>query len=361
MQVNVRHQVSPYLLFFIIVASQIGIGVVGFHRIIAKYAGYDAWISVLIAGAVTQLIVWIMFHLLKSAGGDIVEVHKQMFGKKIGGGISGIIMVYYTLAAVSVLRGYIEVIQVWMFPTLPAWILSILLLLLSYYVISGGFRVIAGICFVTVAYSISFYTYVFHLPHAYTHWDNLLPIFDHSPLDLLKSARATSYSLAGFEVLLMVFPFIRNVNKSQKFAHLGLGYTTLLYTISAVTTFLFVSEKQLDHMIWARIYVIKLLRLSFIERFEYVLLSLYMINIVAILTLMLWAASRGMKLIFVTKQRNTLIPLLLFCFLLTVVFDDRYMLNRYIDTVAKASLGLFYIYIPFLWILFMLKKRREAR
>ncbi|MFD1357014.1 GerAB/ArcD/ProY family transporter [Fictibacillus halophilus] len=361
MQVNIRHQVSPYLLFFIIVASQIGIGVVGFHRIIAKYAGYDAWISVLIAGAVTQLIVWIMFHLLKSAGGDIVEVHKQMFGKKIGGGLSGIIMVYYTLAAVSVLRGYIEVIQVWMFPTLPTWILASLILLLTYYITSGGFRVIAGICFVTVIYSISFYTYIFHLPNAYTHWDNLLPVFDHSFIDLLKSARASSYSLAGFEVLLMVFPFIRNVNKSQKFAHLGLGYTTILYTISAVTTFLFVSEKQLDHTIWARFYIIKLLRFSFIERFEYILISLYLINIVAILTLLFWASSRGMKLIMKTKQRNTLIPLLLVVFLLSELINDRYVLNRYIDSIAQASIGLFYLYIPLLWILFILKKRREER
>jgi spore germination protein (amino acid permease) len=360
MEVHVRHQVSPYFLFFIIVASQIGIGVVGFHRIIAKYAGYDAWISVLIAGAVIQLIVWIMFHLLSTANGDIIEVHNQMFGKKIGSVLSSFIMVYFFLAALSVLRGYIETIQVWMFPTLPTWILSLLLLLLCYYIISGGFRVVVGICFVTVLYSLSFFFFLFHLPGKYVHLDNLLPLFDHTFVDLLKSARATSYSMAGFEVLLMVFPFIKNVKKSQKFAHLGVGYTTFLYTMSAVFTFFFVSEKQLDHTIWARFNIVKLIHFSFIERFEYILTSLYMINIVAILTLMLWAASRGFKLIVKTKQKYTLIPLLLICFILSLLFEDRYMLNLYIDLIGQITIGLFYVYIPLLWILFILKKRRYS-
>lgn len=361
MHVHVRHQVSPFFLFFIIVASQIGIGVFGFHRIIAKYAGYDSWIGVLISGAVIQLIIWIMFHLLSTANGDIIEVHKQMFGQKIGSVFSTIIMIYFFLAALSVLRGYIETIQVWMFPTLPTWIMSLFFLLLCYYVISGGFRVVVGICFVTALYSLSFYLYLFNLPGKYIHIENLLPVLDHSFVDLLMSAKATSYTMAGFEVLLMVFPFIKDVKKSQKFAHLGIGYTTLLYAISAISTFLFVSEKQLDHTIWARLNIMKLIHFSFIERFEYVLISLYMVNIIAIISLMLWSASRGFKLIVGTKQKYTLIPLLFICFILSLVFEDRYILNRFIDYLGKITIGIFYVYIPLLWILFTLKKKKVFR
>jgi spore germination protein (amino acid permease) len=361
MQVHVRHQVSPFFLFFIIVASQIGIGVFGFHRVIAKYAGYDAWVSVIISGAVIQLITLIMFHLLSTANGDIIEVHKQMFGKKIGSVFSSMIMVYFFLAALSVLRGYIETIQVWMFPTLPTWILSLLFLLLCYYIISGGFRVVVGICFVTTLYSASFFFYLFRLPGKYIHIENLLPVFDHSFVELLMSAKATSYSMAGFEVILMVFPFIKNVKKSQKFAHLGIGYTTLLYTTSAISTFLFVSEKQLDHTIWARLNLMKLIHFSFIERFEYILICLYMVNIIAIISLMLWASSRGFKLIVKTKQKYTLIPLLIICFILSLLFEDRYILNRFIDSIGKITIVLFYVYIPLLWILFTLKKKKVFR
>jgi spore germination protein (amino acid permease) len=361
LRVNIRHQVSPYHMFFIIVASQIGLGVLGFHRIIAKYAGYDAWISVLISGAVIQFIIWIMFQLLTAADGDILEVHKQMYGKKVGSIISSVLMIYFWMAAVSVLRGYIEIIQVWMFPTLPTWVLSILILILCYYIISGGFRVVVGMSFTAVLLTLFFILFLFHLPHQYVHFDNLLPILDHSFIDLLKSAKATSYSMAGFEILLMVFPFIKNVKASQKFAHLGILFTTSIYTLSAITAFLFVNKRQLDHTIWARIYILKLIRFSFLERFEYILIPLYMVNIVAILVLMLWASSRGFKVIFNIKQKYSLIVILIVSFVLSQFFENLYTLNRFIDIISRISVDLFYIYIPLLWLVFILVKKRTAK
>jgi spore germination protein (amino acid permease) len=348
-------------MFFIIVASQIGLGVLGFHRIIAKYAGYDAWISVLIAGAVIQLIIWMMYQLLTVADGDILEVHRQLYGKKVGFMMSSVLMIYFWIAAVSVLRGYIEIIQVWMFPTLPTWVLSVLILALCYYIISGGFRVVVGMSFTAVLFTLFLILFLFHLPHQYVHFDNLLPILDHSFIDLLKSAKATSYSMAGFEILLMAFPFIKNVKASQKFAHLGIFFTTIIYTLSAITAFLFVSKRQLEHTIWARIYILKLIRFSFLERFEYILIPMYMVNIVAILVLMLWASSRGFKLIFNTKQKYSLIALLILSFVLSQFFEDRNTLNHFIDIISRISVGLFYIYIPLLWLVFLLVKKRAVR
>ncbi|MET3729254.1 spore germination protein (amino acid permease) [Fictibacillus halophilus] len=361
MQVNIRHQISPYFLFFILVGAQTGVGILGFHRIIAKHAGYDAWISVLIAGAVIQLLMLLMFHLLSAANGDIIEVHNQMYGNNFGSIMSGIIMVYYWMAAVSVLREYIEIIQVWMFPTLPTWVLSVLILILSYYIISGGFRVVVGICFVSGIYTVLLFFNHFYLPRNYVHFDNLLPILDHSFVDLLKSAKETSYSMAGFEIILMVFPFIRNARSSQKIAHLGVAFTTLFYTVGAITTFLFISEKQIQTTIWARININALAKFSFVERFEYILLSLYLIKIVTIITLMLWASSRGFKLILKKKQKIPLLILIALSIVLCQLLDNRYILNSFLDITAKFSIGLFYVYIPLLWVVFILLKKRIPR
>jgi len=359
LQVNIRHQVSPYFLFFIIIGAQTGVGILGFHRIIAKHAGYDAWISVMIAGAFIQLVMAVMIHLLSSADGDIVDVHNQLYGKTIGSIMSGIIMVYFWLAGVSVLREYIEIIQVWMFPTLPTWVLALLILILCYYIISGGFRVVAGISFVAVLYTVLLFFNHFNLPRNYIHLDNLLPILDHSFADLLRSAKETSYSMAGFEIILMVFPFIRNAKNSRKFAHLGLAYTTLFYTVGAFTTFLFISEKQIQSNIWARININTLTTFSFIQRIEYILISLYLIKIVAIITLMLWASSRGLKKIFNKKQKVPLLVLMCLSLVLCQLLDNRYNLHLFLNTVSSISLGLFYLYIPLLWLVFLMVKKKK--
>ncbi|MED1865994.1 GerAB/ArcD/ProY family transporter [Fictibacillus nanhaiensis] len=358
MQVNIRHQISPYFLFFIIVGAQTGVGILGFHRIIAKHAGYDAWISVLIAGAIIQDIVLLMFQMLSAARGDIIDVHSQIYGNKVGSIFSAIIMIYFWLAAVSVLREYIEIIQVWMFPTLPTWILSILILVLSYYIISGGFRVVAGICFVSVIYTILLFFNHFYLPNNYIHIDNIFPILDHSFIDLLKSAKETSYSMAGFEIILMVYPFLKDPETSKKYAQLGVAFTTLFYTVGAITTFLFISEKQIQTTIWARININALAKFSFVERFEYILLSLYLIKIVTIITLMLWASSRGIKLISKKKQKIPLIVLMVLSIAICQILDNRYILNSFLEMIAKFSVGLFYVYIPILWLAFNLIKKR---
>ena len=44
--------ISPFLIMFIIHSNQVGVGILGFPRYIAAYAGNDAWIVVIITGVV---------------------------------------------------------------------------------------------------------------------------------------------------------------------------------------------------------------------------------------------------------------------------------------------------------------------
>ncbi|WP_088011176.1 GerAB/ArcD/ProY family transporter [Gottfriedia acidiceleris] len=360
MTVYRRQQVSPYLLFFIITGSQIGVGVLGFQRIIAKDAGYDAWISVIIAGLFVHIVVWLMFKLLTNANGDIIDAHKQFFGHIIGSAFSLVIMAYYTIACISVLRLYIEIVQVWMFPTLSTWLLAIIILLLCYYIISGGFRVVVGIAFLSGIFTALLYTLLFHLPLKYVHLDNIFPVFDHSFKDLLLSAKQSVYTMAGFEILLMVYPFIRNGNSSQKYAQWGVAFSTLIFTLSAFTTFLLLSEKQIEHVVWARIYIAKLIHFPFLERFEYILISTFLVKVISILTTLLWSTSRGLKLIFKCKQKYTLIFISVISLIVCQLMETRYQINLFTDYTSKISMWLFYIYIPLFAIIYtFIKPRRK--
>ncbi|PET44471.1 spore gernimation protein GerH [Bacillus sp. AFS001701] len=356
-----RQQVSPYLLFFIITSSQIGVGVLGFQRLIAKDAGYDAWISVIIAGLFVNVVVWFMYKMLTKAQGDIIDAHKQFFGNIIGSVLSLIILTYYVILSISVLRLYIEIVQVWMFPSISTWLLSSIILLLCYYIVSGGFRVVVGIAFLSGIFTAVLYALLFHLPHKYIHMENILPILDHSFKDLLLSAKNTIYTMAGFEILLMVFPFIRNGNSSQKFAQWGVAFSTLVFTLSAFTTFLLLSEKQIEHVIWARIYIAKLIHFPFLERFEYILLSSFLIKVISILALLLWSSSRGLKLIFKWKQKYTLILVSIISFIVCQLLETRYQINAFTDYTSRVSLYIFFVYIPLFSIIFMITKSGKAK
>lgn len=77
------HTVSPYFTFLLLHSLQIGVGVLGYQRIIAQFAGYDAWISLIIAGIATHIVLFCMLKMLEKDN-DLMNIHTTCFGKWIG-------------------------------------------------------------------------------------------------------------------------------------------------------------------------------------------------------------------------------------------------------------------------------------
>ncbi|MBW3112550.1 spore germination protein [Bacillus sp. MCCB 382] len=360
MNVNIRHQVSPYLVFFIIYSSQVGVGILSFQRTITMKAGHDAWIGVLAAGCLVQVFIWVMYTLLEKVDGDIIDVHTAAFGKIFGKFLSLFIMIYYALASISVLLAFIEIIQVWMFPVLPTWLISTLIMVLVYYCISGGFRVVAGVSFHSFIYPQILIIILYYYPLKVAHFSNLLPVMNHSLMDMLDAVKNSMYTIAGTETLLMFYPFIRNPDKSKKFAHLGVLFTTLLYTLSCIVSLTYYSEEQLKTTIWPELSITKIIKFSYLERFEYLYISMYLIIVTALIALLLWSSSRGFKKIFNMKQKYAL----LITSLVSVVicqFSNETVKEMINTSVTQMNLYIFYIYIPLLLIYFTLFKRGNQR
>lgn len=80
---NKAKTVSPYFAFILLHSLQIGIGVLGYQRVILKNAGYDAWISLIIAGIATHIVLFCMLKMLEKDG-DLISIHTTTFGKWIG-------------------------------------------------------------------------------------------------------------------------------------------------------------------------------------------------------------------------------------------------------------------------------------
>ena len=55
----------------------------GYQRIIAQFAGYDSWISLIIAGIATHIVLFCMLKMLEKDN-DLMNIHTTCFGKWIG-------------------------------------------------------------------------------------------------------------------------------------------------------------------------------------------------------------------------------------------------------------------------------------
>ncbi len=347
--VNDRFKISPYLALFVISTNQIGVGVLGFQRIIAKSAGHDSWIAIILAALCVHFLLFIMYMMLKKTDGDIINIHQNIFGKLIGNFLSNLFIVYLIVQTILVLRTYLEVLQVWMFPELNIWVFSFYFLGLAVYIISGGFRVVVGICFFSIVLPLYLW-FSAAFPLEFSSFRNLLPIFDHSIKDMALATKDMTLSIIGFEIILVFYPFIKNPEKSHKWAHFGVMYTTLVYLVMGVTALIFFSPGQLEKTIWATLSMWKIVQMPIVERFEYIGIASWMLVVLPNVCLSLWGASRLLKKIYNVKQKYMLWAIALFVLIISGLLTNRKEINVLNEIYSQVGFYFLYLYIPFLFI-----------
>ncbi|KEK24234.1 GerAB/ArcD/ProY family transporter [Bacillus gaemokensis] len=347
--------VSPYFVFILLHSLQIGVGVLGYQRIIIKSAGYDAWISLIVAGIATHIVLFCMLKMLEKDD-DLINIHTTCFGKWIGSFLSLFFTVYFLLFCLTVLRTYIEVIQVWVFPTIKVWKLTLLFLLVTYYVIKGGFRSVTGMCFWGIVLPIFVLLFLIS-PMKYAHFRNILPVFTHSPLNIMYSAKDSALEFLGFETLLIFYPFIEKGKSLKKWAHGGIAFTTILYVVLAIVSFMYYSEGLLKHTIWPTLTMLKIIKIPFIQRFEYIIIFIWFLIILPNLCLTIWSSCRSIKRSFHIPFKITLPFFIFVVFITSLFFTNRENINTLNTILSQAGMYIVYVYIPILFLFHSIRWR----
>jgi spore germination protein AB len=358
--VQERLQISPFMAAYVILAMQTGIGVLGFQRVIAKDAGYDAWISVIGAGLTIHILVWMMYKICEAVNGDVMYAHVYLFGKVIGNSLNTFFILYFMMLCVGVLGGLIEVIRIWMFLDLNPLLFSIVYLLLGIYIVYGGFRTVAGISFLGLVIP-SYLLFSFIFPLKYGDFTNLLPVLDHTPMEFIKSAYHMTLTFLGYAVLLFFYPFIKQPNQSKKWVHAGILTSTLINTGLAVISFVYFPAGLLKKSIWPTLEMWKIVSLPFIERFEYLGIANWSLVILPNVAISLWCASRVAKRVYHINQRKAVLVIAFVCLISVLPLDSRERMNYFFDLIAKVGFTLAYIYTPILYLLLVIKKKVKTR
>lgn len=350
MMVADRMKISSNMVWFIIHPVQFGMSELWFDRFLVEDAGYDGWMGIVIAGIAAHLLIWMIYSIMKKGHGGVIDIHRQVFGKWLGGGFSVLLIVLFLLEGISVLRSYEEIVQVWLFPGMGTWFLGIIVLLLIYYAVAGGFRIVVGVCFFGFLIPIIALTPVLAFPLKYGHFSNMLPMFTHPVSDLLMAAKDMTMSFIGFEGLLVAYPFIKNAPSSQKWAHFGNFFTMQFYLLITFITFAYFSKGLMDKMNWPNLNLVEMTRLPFLQGFEYVFISLWLMVILPNLAYAVWAASRAAKELFSVRQRKTLAAVLAIVFAVPLFFHDHSGIVQLNKAVASYAFYFLILYLPVLWV-----------
>ncbi|WP_243385428.1 GerAB/ArcD/ProY family transporter [Bacillus kexueae] len=360
-KISERHKISYFLVFFLIHSTQFGVGVLGFQRVVVQATGNDSWLPVLLAGGYVHILLWMIYKILKNSDGSLYTLHKSLFGKWIGSAFNLIWMAYFFIVGVMVLRTYIEVIEVWMFADLNKWIYSALIIILVSYIIMGGFRVVTGIAFLGSFLPLFLVVTFIIFPLEFAHVNNLMPAFSHSPKEVFEGVQKMTLTVLGFEVLLIFYPFIKNPEKSKKWAHFAILFTTILYFVIMLISILYFTEEELMRNTWATLTMWKIVEIPFVERFEYIGIANWGFVILPNICIALWCVNRGIKETFHLSYRKGVAIVLVLMFFLVNMLEGRNNVNQLNELLGQTGYYLMNFYIPFLFVVTWIREKMNQR
>lgn len=356
---------NAFLIMFVTHAVQTGVGIVGLPRIVFLEAKHDGWISVIFAGFMVAIVLWFMFLMLKQYdSADLYGIQVDVFGKWIGNVMNFIYMIYLSACFFVILMNYIEIVQVWIFTDLPTWQISIVLILLTLYGVQGGTRIVVGIAFFSVL-GTAWMILILFVPIKYSDPTHLFPIWNTETMKILKGAYRSSLSMIGFELIMFLYPYIKEKKKALFFAQLGNLYTTFLYTVVTIVSITFFAEISLSRTIWPVLSMFKIVRLPNLERFEFIAVSFWMLVILPNMCGYLWAASKGFTRVLNWKQNKGIWIIAIIIWGATFFVKARYQMNELTDVIGKAGFYFAFCYPVVLSIIVLIKKwfvrRKQAR
>ncbi|WP_226038249.1 GerAB/ArcD/ProY family transporter [Aquibacillus saliphilus] len=350
-------RIRAFYLFFIIANIQNGTGIMGVPRYIYKEAKQDSWVSILIAGLFIHIVVFVMFQILnKYENTDIFGIQVDLFGNWVGKILGTIFITYVFGSLLTVLINYIQVVQVFIFPTLSRWMITILLLLIVTYAVLGGLRVAVGVAFIFFILSIWLVIFLYK-PMTLTDFGHFKPLLEASPKELLLGAKATSYSFLGLEILFFIYPFIDNKKKAQLPTQIGIATTTFIILLVTGISIGFFGGDTLEQAIWPVLILYKLIEYTLIERFDIIVVSQWMMVIIPIMILLSWMITYGVKRLYKISQKKTLFVVILLLLICGGTIKNQYTIETIIDYVAQIGFWIVIIYPLILYPLVLIKKK----
>ncbi|MCQ6530708.1 GerAB/ArcD/ProY family transporter [Bacillus mycoides] len=359
---NPKYQLSGLQFFFFIVQTQIGIAVLSLPYAVFQHSRTDSWLTVILAGICVNGCILIMWFLAKRFPKDtIFEIIKIVFGIRLGRLFTISYIIYFIFIISTILSLFSNIIQLWLLPNTPSWIPKLLLLCIGIYVAKDNIKIIARF-FVLTAIFLFFFLFLSMYALKDANFFYILPVGKNGIDSILKGVHEGFLSFLGFEIFMILFPYIQtNATTKLRIALAANMFTTFFYTILTLICLLFFSPKEMKIIPQPILYLIKSFEFKIVERPDILFTSTWIILISSTIMAYLYGASRGLQCIYEKYKRKTFVyGLSIISFIVTLIFNTPAEANTLSHIVSKIGL-IFSLGLPLFLLIFSLLRNKTNR
>ncbi|MED3476522.1 endospore germination permease [Bacillus thuringiensis] len=301
-----ENKITQFQLFFIVIQSQIGIGVISLPYNVSKISKGDAWISILVAGiciSINIFLIWLLYRRFPSL--TIFEMLSEIVGKHIAFLLKITYIVYFFSASTWLILLFRRMVNIWILPRTPLWVVSFIMIAVCLYCARENLKVIARFDIV-----VSFLLVVLFLFITYVIKDinylYILPVGESGFPAIIKSAMQTTTSFFGFELLLVVFPYCLGKNAGKiKVALMANGFVTFFYAYLTFVSLTYFGLSAIKFIPEPILYIMKFHSFQIIERTDLLFFSIWIVSVATSFMMYLYLASNGLACLFRETNHST--------------------------------------------------------
>ncbi|AIQ70782.1 GerAB/ArcD/ProY family transporter [Paenibacillus graminis] len=355
-------KLSPFHVAILVYMSQIGIVVFALPRQLADYFGTNGWLVLLPGLLLTSFNIYLitLVHRL-GKGQSIFEIMERSIPKAV------LYPVYLGLSSVWLLFGcmigkkYVLLFQMLAFPTTNPMLFKLAVdVLLFLLVIKGIFTISKAATFFFWMTFWMYFLLLWFFPSF--SWVRLTPFILKGGHDQLKGSLELYTAYLGYELSILLFPYMDKSKKSLAAIYAGNAYLSLIYICLSLICFGFFSFGQLKQLLYPLLDLLAYIRLPFVERLENMLYGFFLFLILITVAMYWWGALEAMRrMIPKLKIPVQVFLLTLISYCISYIPKTLDQVNNWILYLGYATIAIAFGLPVLLIALLLFQERRVSR
>lgn len=312
---------SQVLVF--VISSQISFGILSLASSLAEKVGHDGWISVLLAGLIVSGMICIMVAMLQRFKNlSLLDINIHIFGKYFGVFLNLLIVCYLLYTTVLSLRLFTDIITISALRITPGIVIASFIIIPTVYISWYGLKYICRISTSKLILLIIVVLYYFLLSK-YFRLTFLEPLGVVGLKKIIKGAYIPYLSYIGFELVTIIYPYIKDKENVLNQTLLGNLISILFYAITVFFLTGFFGENMLKHLQYPIFSLARAYRAPVLERLDLFFIALWFPIMGTVLQCYYFCTYHSLKKIFRIENDKNRCALLISLFTVVLILLSR--------------------------------------
>ncbi len=333
-----NEKLSPFQIAVLVYMIQAGIVMFTLPHQLADYFGTNGWLVLFPGLLVTSFNIYLITLVYRlGEGRSVFEILEHSLPKIV------LYPVYLFLASVWMIFGcmigkkYVLLFQMISFPTTNPMVFKLAVDILLFLMLLKG---IYGITKATTLFFwMSAWMFVLLLWFVPSFsWARLTPFVLKGGHDYIKGAQEIYSAYLGYELSILLFPYIDRTKKAMLGIYIGNAYLSVVYICLSLVCFGFFSLGQLQKLLFPLIDLLAYIQFPFIERLENMLYGFFLFKILITVVMYWWGAQEALARV-VPKLKNKVMIIIMITISYGISFIPKTLdqVNLWITNLGYAT------------------------